>query len=333
MTTLTSTMIAIAQDRYGDSDQLSARALPVPAPGPHDVLIRVEAAALNPADVFMMRGRPRVLRVVAGARRPRVKVRGSDVAGEVVAAGAKVTRWRRGDRVFGEASSGSLAEYTLAKDDRIARVPDGVEWTDAAASVMAALAARDGLAAAGLAPGADATGTRVLIIGASGGIGSFAVQLATHAGAHVTAVCSGSNADAVRALGAHAVVDYTRDRVTDLPAWFDVVFDNVGAIPMEALHALTSPTGVVLPNSGLPGPDGGPLMRVARTHARRALLRRRYRAFLSVPSTAALEQIAAALADGTLTPLLDAVLPLDQGSEAMARVASGHARGKVVVIP
>ena len=147
----------------------------------------------------------------------------------------------------------------------------------------------------------------------------------------MTGVCSGRSADAVRGLGADAVVDYTRDRVTDLPAWFDVVFDNVGAVRMEALHALTLPDGVVLPNSGQPGPDGGPIMRVARANMRRLLLRKRYRTFLSTPSTAALDEIAAALQGGSLTPLIDIVLPLERGSEAMARVASRHARGKVVV--
>ncbi|MDN4480639.1 NAD(P)-dependent alcohol dehydrogenase [Demequina muriae] len=328
---LPAAMTAIAHDRYGEADTLAPVTIPMPSPGPRDVLIRVEAAALNPADVYLMRGRPRVLRLGVGLRRPKVPVRGSDVAGTVVAVGAEVSHWRGGDRVFGEARSGSLAEYALARADRIARLPGGVAATDAAASVMAALAARDGLAAAGLAPGADATGKRVLIIGASGGIGSFAIQLAKHAGAHVTAVCSGRNADAVRALGADAVVDYTRESVTDLPAWFDVIVDNVGAVRMDDLHALTSPTGVVLPNSGLPGPDGGPLMRVARANVRRRLLRRRFRTFLSLPSTPALEEIGAALQDGTLSPLIDGVLPLERGSEAMARVASGHARGKVVV--
>ncbi|MFW2512752.1 NAD(P)-dependent alcohol dehydrogenase [Demequina sp. SO4-13] len=332
MKTAMSTMNAIAHDRYGEADALAPVTLPVPSPGPRDVLVEVEAAALNPADVFKMRGQPRVLRLAGGLTRPTVRVRGSDMAGTVVAVGAEVTHWRAGDRVFGEARSGSLAEYALARDDRVARIPDAVTPADAAASVMAALAARDGLAAAGIAPGADATGKRVLVIGASGGIGSFAVQLAKHAGAHVTGVCSGRNADAVRALGADGVVDYTRESVTDLPAWFDVIFDNVGAVPMEELHALTSPTGMVLPNSGLAGADGGPLMKVLRANARRFLLRRRYRTFLSMPSTAALAEIAGALADGTLSPLVDAVLPLARGSEAMSRVASGHARGKVVVV-
>lgn len=328
---LPATMTAIAQREYGEADVLAPEQLTVPAPGPHQVLMRVEAAALNPADVFLMRGRPGVLRLSLGLRRPSQPVRGSDVAGTVVAAGAKVERWRRGDRVFGEAASGSLAQFAAAADDRIARMPDGVAAADAAASVMAALAARDGLSAGGLAPGVDGSGERVLIIGASGGIGSFAVQMAKAAGAHVTAVCSGRNAEAVRALGADAVVDYTQESVTDLPAWFDLIFDNVGATPMAALLALTTPTGVVLPNSGLDGADGGAIARVVKAQARRVLLRHRYRAFYSTPTTAKLEAIATLLESGTLTPLVDSVLPLERGSEAMARVASKHARGKVVV--
>lgn len=329
--TTPSTMTAIAHARYGEADALTSVTLPVPEPSAHQVLLRVEAAALNPADVFLMRGRPRVLRLGSGLTHPRHGVRGSDVAGEVIAVGDKVSHWRRGDRVFGEAASGSMAQFATAAADRIARVPAHVEATTAAASVMAALAARDGLDAAGLP--VDASRLRVLVIGASGGIGSFAVQMATAQGAHVTGVCSTRNVEAVRALGAQAVLDYTRESVTDLPAWFDVIFDNVGAVPMESLHALTTPTGVVLPNSGLDGPDGGAIMRVLRTHLRRVLLRRRYRAFYSAPSTAKLETIGRQLQDGVLTPLIDEVLPLTRGSEAMARVASGHARGKVVVTP
>ncbi|WP_084039116.1 NAD(P)-dependent alcohol dehydrogenase [Demequina sp. NBRC 110053] len=331
--TLPTTMKAIVQTRYGEADVLTSASLPLPAPEPDHVLIRVEAAALNPADVFYVRGVPRMVRLDGGLRRPKSSVRGHDVAGEVVAVGDRVQHWRRGDRVFGEAASGSLAEYATAAADRIARIPASVGAVDAAASAMAALAARDGLDAAGMPAGTDASGMRVLVIGASGGIGSFAVQMAKSAGAHVTGVCSTRNVDTVRALGADAVLDYTREAVTDLPAWFDVIFDNVGAVPMESLHALTTPTGVVLPNSGLDGPDGGALMRVVRTHARRLLLRRRYRGFVSTPSTAKLEAIARLLADGAVTPLIDEVLPLARGSEAMARVASGHARGKVVVTP
>lgn len=325
------TMTALVQHEYGEADALAINQIPVPQPQPHQVLIRVEAAALNPADVFQMRGKPAVMRLAFGLRRPKVSVRGSDVAGEVVAVGNKVQGWRKGDRVFGEAATGSLGDFACASATRIGRISDGVKAADAAASVMAALAARDGLTAGEIGP--DASGKRVLIIGASGGIGSFAVQMAKNSGAHVTGVCSTRNVETVKALGADAAVDYTRERVTDLEPGFDLVFDNVGAVPMAALHELTSPSGVVIPNSGLDGPDGGALMRVLKATLRRALLRKRYRTYLSTPSTAALEHIAQLLAAGDLVPLVDSVLPLDRGSEALARVASGHARGKVVVTP
>src|SRR5690606_22417155 len=130
--------------------------------------------------------------------------------------------------------------------------------------------------------------------------GSFAVQMAKAAGAHVTGVCSTRNVDTVKALGADAVVDYTRECVTNLPAEFNLVFDNVGAVPMAALHELTTPTGLVIPNSGLDGPDGGALLRVLKASVRRTLLRKRYRTYLSTPSTAALEAIARELAGGSL---------------------------------
>ncbi|GIG55623.1 NAD(P)-dependent alcohol dehydrogenase [Demequina activiva] len=331
--TLPDTMTAVTQSHYGEADVLAPEQIELPSPGPDQVLIRVEAAALNPADVFLMRGRPALVRLSMGLTRPKVGVRGSDVAGTVVAVGHKVTHWRTGDRVFGEAASGSLAHFATAAQDRIARIPNGVTAADAAASVMAALAARDGLTAGGLGEGVDGAGKRVLIVGASGGIGSFAVQIAKAAGAHVTAVCSGRNADAVRALGADAVVDYTQEAVTDLPAWFDLVFDNVGADPMASLLRLTTPTGVVLPNSGLDGPDGGALARVVKAYTRHLLLRRRYRAFYSAPSTAKLQAIGQLLSEGTIAPLVDSVMPLERGSEAMARVASKHARGKVIVTP
>ena len=143
MSTIPTTMSAIAHSRYGESDALQHRSMPVPTPAADQVLIRVEAAALNPADVFMMRGRPRMVRLGGGLTRPSTPIRGTDVEGEVVAVGARVEHWRVGDRAFGEAASGSLAEYATASAGRIARIPDRVPATHAAASVMAALAARD----------------------------------------------------------------------------------------------------------------------------------------------------------------------------------------------
>lgn len=326
------TMAALIQQRYGSADVLTLEQVPIPQPGPRQVRIRVHAAALNPADVFQLHGKPAVMRLGFGLSRPKKPVRGSDVAGEVVAVGSDMTGVDIGDRVFGGAATGSLAEYACLSATGMAPIPDGVTATDAAASVMAALAAHDGLVA-GRIPAVGATGKRVLIIGAAGGIGSFAVQMAKTAGAHVTGVCSTRNVDTVKALGADAVVDYTHQDVTQLAPGYDLVFDNVGAVPMAALHELTTPTGVVIPNSGLEGPDGGAVLRVVKATTRRLLLRKRYRTYLSTLSAPTLRIIAAQLANGTLTPLIDSALPLERGAEAMTRVASGHARGKVVVTP
>ena len=323
------TMRAAVQRRYAGPDEIRVEAVPVPQPDEGEVVVEVHAAGVDRGVWHLATGRPLVIRALGfGLRRPKQPVVGTDVAGIVVAVGAGVTHLTTGDEVFGTAD-GSYAQLAVAHADRLARKPAGTSMTDAGAMPVSAVTA---MAAVQDAAEVEA-GQRVLVMGASGGVGSFAVQMAAGAGAHVTAVCSTRNVEAVRALGAHAVLDYTRERVTDLPDWFDAIVDNVGATPMESLHALTSPTGVVVPNSGLDGPDGGALMRVLRANARRALLRRRYRTFYSAPSTAKLERIGRDLASGALTPLIDSTLPLDRGSEAMARVASGHARGKVVVTP
>jgi NADPH:quinone reductase-like Zn-dependent oxidoreductase len=174
-------------------------------------------------------------------------------------------------------------------------------------------------------------GDRVLVIGASGGIGSFAVQLAKASGAHVTGVCSTRNIDAVRGLGANAVVDYTMQRVSALEGPFDLIFDNVGATPMLALERMASPTGLVLPNSGENGPDGGALARVVKANWHGRVRRKRLASFYSAPTRDNLELLGGMLANGTITPLVDTMFTLDHAADAMARVASRHARGKVVV--
>lgn len=325
------TMTALVHREYGGADVLKLESLSVPSPTPNQVLVLISAASLNPADIYLMQGQPGILRFGMGLRKPKPRVPGSDFAGEVVAVGKNVTDWKPGDRVFGAAATGSLAQFATARAGHIAHLPSGLNPAHAAASVMAALAAHDVLVAGGLDPAMDATGQQVLIIGGSGGIGSFAIQLAARAGAEVTAVCSTRNVERVRSLGAHAVVDYTQQDVAALTTKFDLIFDNVGATPMETLHALTSPTGVVLPNSGLPGPDGGAMSRVFKATVRRIFRRRRYRTFFSTPSRTALDRIAGQLSDGTIIPLLDSTVPLKRGAEAVARVASGHSSGKAIV--
>lgn len=325
ITTRTATMTAVMHDRYGEPDVLTTGLAPVPTPGRRDVLLRVKAAALNPADVFLTRGRPGVVRLGLGLRRPRRTIRGSDVAGVVEAVGADVTEWHVGDEVFG-AGRGALAEYALAAAENLARIPAGVTFEAAAGTTMAGLAALHGLRVRPVGPG-----DHVLIIGAAGGIGSFAVQLAAAAGATVTGVCSAAKAQQVLDLGAHRVIDYATQSVLDLEERFDLIFDNVGAEPMLALEKLTAPTGILLPNSGERGPDGGALARVVKAMWRGKVLRKRIGSFYSSPNPQDLALLADMLADGTLTVPVDTMFSLAHGREAMERVASRHARGKVVV--
>ncbi|WP_062378675.1 NAD(P)-dependent alcohol dehydrogenase [Demequina pelophila] len=339
MTDATDTlMIAAIQHEYGGAETISTGRIPVPAPGPKDVLIHVEAAAINPADVFLMRGVPRVLRLGSGLRRPRNPVRGSDAAGTVMEVGASVVGLSRGDRVFG-AARGSLAQYATATAARLARLPDAVPPEHAAAVGMAGLAALHGLRAGGLEPvgakpGGLESGARVLVNGASGGIGHLAVQLAAARGAHVTAVCSTRNVDWVRDLGAYRVVDYTRESLLDLGERFDLVFDNVGNHRIREMLALVADGGTLLPNSGVPGPDGGPMTRVAKAQWINLVTRgRRVTTFVSAPHREDLESLASMVAAGTLRPHLDTVFALTEASAALDRVAGHHAAGKVVVTP
>ncbi|WP_291380258.1 NAD(P)-dependent alcohol dehydrogenase [Demequina sp.] len=325
MTHTPATMTAVMHHHYGEADVLSPGTVPVPTPGPRDVLLRVKATALNPADVFLTRGKPAVVRLGLGLRRPRQTIRGSDVAGIVEAVGADVTQWRVGDEVFGEGRA-TLAEYALAAEDKVTRIPAGITFEAAAATTMAGLAALHGLRVRPVGPG-----DKVLVIGASGGIGSFAVQMAAAAGATVTGVCSSGNVQAVLDLGAHRVIDYTSESVLDTEERFDLIFDNVAADRMLALEKLTTATGVLLPNSGEPGPDGGALARVTKAAWRGKVLRKRIGVFYSSPNQQDLRALADMLTDGSLTVLMDTMFTLSHGADAMQRVASRHARGKVVV--
>jgi NADPH:quinone reductase-like Zn-dependent oxidoreductase len=322
---LTDTMSAVVHDRYGDAEVLRIALLPRPIPGEHDVLIRVHAASLNPADKFLMLGSPWVLRLSSGLTRPRRPVRGLDVAGVIEAVGARVSRWRVGDEVFGEAT-GSLAQFACAKEDHLARVPSGYPLTRAAAVPLAGLAALHGLRTARLAPG-----HRLLVNGAAGGIGTCAVQIAKARGAHVTGVCSTRNVATVRALGADRVIDYTVEDFTTGNDRYDVIFDNVGNHPATALQRVTVDGGTVLLNSGEKGPDGRPITRIVKSQWHQLTGRRRFPIFISSPNPQDLAELAGMLADGTLAPVIDTTFPLDHAADAMARLATRHACGKVVV--
>jgi NADPH:quinone reductase-like Zn-dependent oxidoreductase len=323
--TIPTTMRALVQDCYGEADTLRVDDAPIPAPGPKQVLVRVRAASVNPADVFTMRGVPRVLRLGSGLVRPHKRVRGMDLAGEVVAVGAKVTRWRAGDRVFGQ-GEGTLAQYAVARQGQLAAVPQGVSLEHAASVAVAGITAQIAVERASLTPG-----QWMLINGAGGGIGQFAVQLARNAGAHVTAVCSSRSAEAVRDLGADVVLDYTVDDVLSPAHLYDAVLDNAGSIGIPDWRRITTRKGVIFPNSGAPGPDGGPLRRVFRAALHNLVASQRILTFVATVTTERLERFGADLASGAVTPYIGATFPLEQAPEAMALVASHHAPGKVIV--
>jgi NADPH:quinone reductase-like Zn-dependent oxidoreductase len=274
-------MKAIVQDRYGPPEVLRFDEIDQPVPSKNKVLVRVHAAAVNPADVFVTAGTPYVMRLGFGLRRPRSRVRGMDLAGTVTATGPGVTRFRPGDEVFGE-GDGSLAEFTLAGTDKLAVKPANLTFTQAAAVPMAALTALHAIRDHGKVR----PGHAVLINGAAGGIGTFAVQIATSLGAEVTGVCSTRNVELVRSLGAAHVVDYTREDLNDGKR-YDVILDNVGNHPLADLRRLLTRDGTLLPNSGTPGGRWfGPLGRIARATVTSPFVRHQLRVFVSTANHA-----------------------------------------------
>lgn len=321
----TGTMAAIVHDRYGEADGLRPDNVPIPMPGPREVRVRVRAVSLNPADKFIMRGSPRMIRLVYGLTKPRRRIRGHDFAGVVDAVGDRVTEYAEGDEVFG-GFDGVLAQYACGPVDRTAPMPSALTFEQAAAIPMAGLAAMAGLRSAKVGDG-----TRLLINGASGGIGTFAIPMAKARGAHVTAVCSTRNVELVRSLGADAVLDYSKERLLATAQRFDVILDNVGNHRIRDLLPLLQGTGVLQPNTGEPGPDGTAESRLIKSVWHTLTTRHRVDMFSSSPNRTDLDELGRLAADGTLTVVIDTMFDFEHAADAMARLATGHARGKVVV--
>ncbi|WP_426507707.1 NAD(P)-dependent alcohol dehydrogenase [Dactylosporangium sp. McL0621] len=316
-------MRAIVQTGYGAPERvLRIEEIDVPAIGPDEVLVRVRATSVNTPDWATVAGEPSILRLGAGPRRPRRRIRGSDVAGVVEAVGAGVAGLAPGDEVFGSAQ-GTFAEYAAAPAARLVKKPAGLTFTDAAASVMAGLTA---LAAMRDVAHVSA-GTRVLVNGASGGVGTMAVQIAKALGAEVTAVCGPGNAELVRSLGADHVVDYTSEDFTRSGPRFDAVLDNVLNHPPKATARLLAPGGVLMPNSI--GNTGGLLAGLPRT-ARAALMAnvRLVRPAYDRENLTALLEL---LGTGKVRVVVDKAYPLDHAASAVAHMLGHHARGKIVI--
>lgn len=320
-------MQAITQGGYGTPDVLTFSERDQPAPKDGEVLVRVHAAAIHPGDQLALTGRPYVIRPMFGLRRPRNPVRGFDVAGTVAELGGGVTEWRVGDEVFGE-GKGTLAEYTVARPDKLARKPASVTFAQAAATPVSALTALHALRDHAKVR----SGHRVLINGAAGGIGTFAVQLAASYGAEVTGVCSAGNAELVRSLGADHVIDYRQDDFTRTGERYDVILDNVGNHSLSALRRALVPGGILLPNNGTAGNRWtGTIGRIVAANVLSLFVRERLTTFVSMPNRDDLAVLAQLLESGTITPVIGKTYPLAQAPDAFRELLTGHARGKLVI--
>ena len=322
------TMTAVVQRGYGPPDVLERQEVERPVPGEGEVLIQVRAAAANPLDWHFMRGEPYVMRVQSGLRRPKVETRGVDVAGVVETVGAGVTALAPGDEVFGWCK-GAFAEYARAGADQFLPKPENLTFEAAAAVPIAALTALQGLRD----EAEVRAGETVLINGASGGVGTFAVQIAKSFGADVTGVCSTRNLELVRSLGADHVVDYTETDFARGDRRYDVVFDLVGNRSLSALRRALAPDGRLVLSGGEGGPWLGPLGLMARAALANPFTSQRLGSFLSRETREDLETLADLLGSGAVTPVVDRTYPLAETAEAIRYLETGRARGKVVVTP
>ncbi|HET9142486.1 NAD(P)-dependent alcohol dehydrogenase [Actinophytocola sp.] len=320
-------MRAIVQDTYGSPDVLELRDIPVPQPGPGEVLVRVRAAGVDPGVWFLLTGKPYLVRLMGfGVRRPKSPVRGMDVAGRVEAVGPGVTRFQPGDDVYGTCD-GSYAEYACAAADRFARKPANLDFAAAAAVPISACTALQALRDRGEVR----DGTRVLIIGAAGGVGTFAVQVAKAFGAHVTGVCSTAKTDLVAGLGADEVIDYTRADFAGNRR-YDVILDIAGNRPLSALRrALTDRGTLVLVGGAQTGRWVGNMARMARVMLVGMFLRQRVRNLFATEPAADLETLREMIEAGTVRPVINRSYPLAEAAQAIGYVHGGHSAGKVVV--
>jgi NADPH:quinone reductase-like Zn-dependent oxidoreductase len=317
-------MTAISQDRYGTADVLETRTVGQPQPREGQVVVRIRAAGVNPADWAVMSGLPYIARPVYGMTKPKHTVRGTDMAGTIETVGPGVTRFKVGDEVFGSAD-GSYADYAVAAEDELAIKPSNLSFEAAAATPMAGLVAQQALRGI-------KSGDKVLVNGAAGGVGTFAVQIAKARGAEVTAVCSTRSIDLMRSLGADHVIDYTRDDFTPSAERYDLILDNVSNHSLSDLRRALTPTGTLIPNGG--GFENRWFASAGRLIKGKAMFAFGDKAmlnFLVSMKAEHLQSLSALIEGGSVTPVMDRTYPLSQAAEAIAHVGEGHARGKTVI--
>jgi NADPH:quinone reductase-like Zn-dependent oxidoreductase len=321
-------MKAIVQDVYGSADVLELRNIAPPTPSEGEVLIRVRAAGVDQGVWHLMTGLPYLIRLFGyGLKRPKVPVRGREMAGIVEAVGAGVTRFSAGDEVYGTCD-GSFAEYVCAKEDKVARKPSNLSFEEAAAAPISAVTALQAVRDA-----AEVTvGQKVLIIGAGGGVGSFAVQLAKAFGAEVTGVCSPGKVELVRSLGADAVIDYTTSDIAGSGVLYDVILDTAGNRPLSVLRRVLAPKGTLV----IVGGEGGGKLTGGFERSLGAPFAslfsgQKFKGLVSKETYLDLDALTSLIEAGSVKPAVDKVFPLAEAPAAIRYLHEGRSRGKVVV--
>ncbi|MEU6678875.1 NAD(P)-dependent alcohol dehydrogenase [Streptomyces sp. NPDC046925] len=321
-------MQAIVQDAFGSAELLRLRDIDRPTPGEGEVLVRVHAAGVDPSVWHLMTGRPYIARLSPqiGLRRPRHRVRGWDAAGTVEAVGAKVGGVRPGDEVFGECD-GSFAEYACGKGNRLAPKPTSLSFEEAAVLPVSGITALQALAVAQPGPG-----QRVLVIGASGGVGTYAVQLAVHYGARVTGVCGPDAGDLLRNLGAADVIDYTHEEITARPVRYVFILDAAGNRPLSLLRRVLTARGTV---AFVGGENGGPVLggmdRWARGLVLSAVVSQTFRPVFATVRRQNLLTLKNLAETKAITPIIDRTYSLADAPAAVRHLEKGHPRGKLVI--
>ncbi|MGF9649359.1 NAD(P)-dependent alcohol dehydrogenase [Pseudarthrobacter oxydans] len=321
-------MKAIVQDVYGSADVLKLREIAAPVPRGGEVLIRVRAAGVDQGVWHLMAGLPYLVRLFGyGLKRPKVPVRGREVAGVVEAVGAGVTRFSAGDEIYGTCE-GSFAEYVCAKEDKVARKPTNLSFEEAAVAPISAVTALQAVRDAG----GVTVGQRVLIIGAGGGVGSFAVQLAKAFGAQVTGVCSTGKVELVRSLGADAVIDYTQSDIAGSGVLYDVILDTAGNRRLSVLRRALAPKGTLV----IVGGEGGGKLtggfeRSLGAPFASVFSGQKFKGLVSKETYLDLEALTSLIEAGSVKPAVDRVFPLAEAPAAITYLHEGRARGKVAV--
>jgi NADPH:quinone reductase-like Zn-dependent oxidoreductase len=319
-------MKAIRKCDYG---VLTLREVEKPVPTDNQILVKIHAASLNAADGHLLRG-SFVMRPVSGMRKPKDSRFGIDCAGTVEAVGKNVTQLKPGDEVFG-AANGSIAEYVCATERSLVTKPDNITFEQAGAVAVAGLTALQGLRDQGnVGPG-----QKVLVNGASGGVGTFAVQIAKALGAEVTAVCSTRNLEQARAIGADYVIDYTKEDFTKGEQRYDVIFDNVGNHTITERRRILTPKGIcVLAGMGSAGKHEGQLSRIAgnlKSFLVSPFIPQKFKMYIAKTLKADLTVLGDLMREGKLTPVIDRQYPMSETAEALRYLEDGHARAKVVI--